>query len=313
MAASLQGIKNQIGFGTEVTAGTLVVPDFFVPFVSEKLKTTTTQVVARGRRPGQRFTHKSQRVPSAYAYAGPIDLDANVADIYKVLGLVFGGDNSGDPFTAAQTMVHGDLPSFTTQVGRTNILSVPQVHNFGGTRVQDLTMNVAVGEPVGLSLNVKAMNHSIAAPGTLAIATFDDANAEVFTWKSCIATIDGSTAPLTGLTLKYGTGLGADRYYLSGTGQPAEHYETEGRELSYEIPAEYLTNDYFDAFINGDTVDLVVVLENNAGDKSITFTSECYVDDANIETNGTDITTQPLMLTPVEGDAEALEVVVDFT
>lgn len=144
-----------VGFGTEVTEGTLVSPTVFLPVSSFSFDSTNDYIIPEQLR-GSR--DRTVAMVSPYAVSGTMEMELVPQGIRSLLKSAFAHDGSitatayaGGGYQTVYTPGNASTPTFTFESSAADIL----VMRYGGIRVNTLEINAAFGEIVTASFGLE--------------------------------------------------------------------------------------------------------------------------------------------------------------
>lgn len=287
--AAPHGIAGQVGVKTEVTPGTAVTVDKFLPFLSEGLKQDIARLDSQAIRAGRRTTHTWR--PGGKTIQGPLNLELPNVDIAMLLKHVFGAVATTGTGPYTHTYTPGDLTgkSFTTQVGRPDNAGTVQPFTYAGCKVASAELACSAGELASFTVDLSAMSETTAT--ALASASYTAGYAP-FSFIDGALTIAGSAVgTVQSATLSISNNLAVDRHRLNSA-TVKEQLQNGLAEFTGTIVTDFESLTAYNRFVNGTEAAMVLSFTNGAD--SLTITMNVRFDGETPEVGGVEMLNQSL-------------------
>ncbi len=285
--AAPAGFQGQFGYKSEVTWGTGVTVDTFLPILSEKLKQDIDRLDSMGIRAGRRVT--SAWKAGSKKIKGPVKLELPQNSIAALLKHCFGTvvttTTGATPTGYQHTLTPGDLTakSFTAQVGRPDTSGTVNAFTFAGCKINSWEIEANQGDIATLNLDVIGASETTATG--LAVASYPT-GITFFTFVEASLTVGGSAVnTVRKVTLKGDNNLADDRFRL-GSATVKEQLESGMREYSGSISADFESLTQYARFTAAS--EFAVVLAFVAGADTLTITMNCRFDGDSPSVGGAD-------------------------
>lgn len=271
--ASPHGVAGQLGFGREVTPGTPVTVDTFLPVNEETLRQDIERIEDRAIRAG-RLTSPGWS-PGRNTLTGPVVMPVWNVDVALLWYQLFGAVSTvgaSAPFT--HTFTPGDLTgkALTWQVGLPDIGGTVRAKTWAGGKVDTWTLAANEGEAATLTVNLRAMTE--ATDTALAAASYDAA-LQRFIFTHATVTIAGSEPALVRSVSLEGNNQIVARHGV-GSAASKEPLENDIRVYSGTLMTDFEDLTAYNRFVNGTEAELKIALSN--GTESLEITSNVRFD-----------------------------------
>lgn len=306
--ATPSGLAGQFGYVSEVTPGTAVTVDTFLPFNNESIKQEIERIDSEGIRAGRLVT--SAWKPGSATIAGTIESELWNADIATLFRHMFGAvvtTNTQAPFE--HTFTPDDLTSeaLTIQIGRPDIGGTVRAFTYAGCKVGGWTLSADVGSLVMLSMDIVGMTETNGI--ALATATYDT-GLEPFVFTEASLSIAGSTNnTVSSFELAQDTGL-TERFRL-GSATSLEYLQNAFREFTGTATADFESLTQYNRFVDGDEAALVLNLDN--GTDTLVITANVRFDGETPEVGGPELLEQPIPFKAVSATSDAAAITAVLT
>jgi len=267
------GADAQVGFKTEVTPGTAVTVDKFLPFLSDEIEQQIEYMDTQtlGARHTTTATKQGKRT-----VAGPLKTELGNTTLATLLKHMFGTivTTGAGPYT--HTASPGPLTgkSMTIQGGRPMIDGTVQPFTYAGCKFPGWTLAVNVGELAKLDLDIIGMTETTAT--ALAVASFDTSWAP-FTFVESSLNIAGS-APnnVRSMSLTAVNQVGG-RWGL-GSATSKEPLQAGKRPYTGTVVIDFESLTAYNRFVNGTQAAMVDTFSNGTQTlvitKNVVFTGK---------------------------------------
>lgn len=281
------GSDGQIGFKTEVTPGTGVVVDKFLPFVSESIKQNIEWLDSKTL--NARHTLKATKSGTA-GVEGSISTELANTSLACLLKHMFGTvvTTGAGPYT--HTVTPGDLTgdSMTIQVGRPSATSTVHPFTYAGCKIKDWEISADTGEIATLALNVVGMTETTATG--LAVASYDAAWAP-FVFREAAITLGGSASNnVRSISIK-GENMLTQRFRL-GSAYSKEPLQAGRRPYTGTVSTDFDSLTDYARYTAGTQAALVAAFNNGTQTLTITMNVQFVGETPNV--GGYDLLEQPL-------------------
>lgn len=262
----------QVGWKTEATFGTEVVPDLFLPVLSAGLNIDEGYMRSAGIRAGRRT--RSPGKLGAKVVGASIEMELPNLTLATFLKHVFGAVSTQADTPTVGEHTHTFTPgahlgkSMTVQVGVEDEAGTVQPFTLTGSKINQATISANVGEIAKLSAELSAQDYTTAT--ALAAASYA-AGLDEFTFVQGAISANGSpVASARSVTWRVAKGLKTDRHAIGGR-LTREQREQNHFELTTEITADFENLTLFNLIAAGTQVESVFTFDN--GTESLVITS----------------------------------------
>lgn len=298
--ATPSGLGGQFGYVSEVTPGTAVVVDKFLPVNSVGIVQEIERLDSEGIRAGRLIT--SHWKPGAIIVSGTVEQELWNTDIATLFKHMFGAvatTGVAPTFTHTYTPADFNGLSMTMQAGKPDIDGTVRAFTWAGCKVGGWTLSANAGEKAMLSLDVVGMSETTAT--ALASASYD-AGLEMFVFTEGSLSIAGSPVQtVKSFDLVCATGL-TERPRL-GSATSLEYKQNGFREFTGSLATDFESLAAYDRYVNAAEVALELVFNN--GVESLTITTNVRFDGASPELAGVELLEQPLEFKCVSATSDA--------
>lgn len=267
------GADGQIGWKTEVTPGTAVTVDTFLPIRSEDIKQNInyldTQTISA--RKVLRLTKQG-----AKSIEGGFTTELPNTDIATLLKHMFGTVTTTGVGPYTHTFTPADLTgdSLTVQVGRPASDGTVHPFTYAGCKISDWTISAATGEIATLECSLLGMSETT---GTALAAASYDAAWEPFVFTEASLTIAGTSAGTVRDLSLSGSNAVELRHRL-GSANSKQPLEIGLRTYDGTVTTDFDDLTHYNMFVNGTEAALVSTFSNGTESLEITqniqFTGE---------------------------------------
>lgn len=295
-------MAGQVGFKTEVTWGTGVTPDIFVPVLSAGVTLDEGYMRPAGIRAG-RFTRVPARL-GRRAVGGQLEMELPDTPVATLLKHMFGSVSGSGPltFTPGTPLAKG----LTIQTGVEDAGGTVRPFTASGSKFNTWSISAAVGEYCKLQAQFSAKD--IVTATALATASYTTTNP--FTFVEAAVTVNGSSvASANGFTLSATKGLKTDRHVL-GSRLIREQLAPERFEFTTEITADFDDLTLVNLAVAGTQVASVITLSNGTISLVITCSGQVTGDPPSLASNGLEGQTIKLDHSHATSDASAITAVL---
>ncbi len=300
------GATGQVGFKTEVTPGTGVVVDTFMPFLSEGIKQNIeyldTQTISARR--VLRLTKRGMN-----KVEGSLSTELPNVDIATIFKHMFGAVVTTGAGPYVHTYTPGDLTgdSLTIQVGRPATDGTVHPFTYAGCKVADWSIDCAIGEIAKLDLSIVGMSETTATG--LASASYDS-TWEPFVFTEASLTVAGSPVATVKSVNLSGNNAVETRHRL-GSANGLQPLEIGLRDYSGSVVTDFDSLTHYNLFVNGTESAMVLTFDNGTDDLVITcnvqFTGETP------EVGGFDLLEQSLPFRCISSTSDAAAITAVLT
>lgn len=263
------GLDAQIGFAEEVTVGTRVAPNRWVPFDSESLTLSIERIESDGIRAGRTVLDSLDWAAGSRTVAGDVTMDARTKDLGLFLkhGLGAVSTTGAGPYT--HTFVPGDLygKGLTVQVGRPDTGGTVRPFEYAGCKISGFTLSADVDDILKLGLSLVGRDESTAQSLGTAVYT---AASTLFTFVHGSLTIAGAPVPVMSVELSVENGLQGSRHRL-GSAVSTEQRQNERREIMLTAEADFQGLTEYNRFVSGATAAAVLVFVSGPDTLTVTL------------------------------------------
>lgn len=299
-------MSGQLGLKTEVTVGTAVTPDIFIPVDSSNLAVAEGWMRPSGIRAGRRT--RNPAVLGARDISGSVAFEMAHVSIATVLKHAFGTvvTTGAGPYT--HTFTPGSLSgdAFTLQTGISDATDTIRPFTAAGCKMSSWNLSCNVGEFAKFSFDWTAKDIVTAT----ALATASYASGLVpFTFIEGAITVNGSATPVRSVQVACNLGLKTDRHVL-GSRLIREQLEQDRRDFSTSITADFEDLTLYALSVAGTQV--ASVLTFTSGADTLTVTSSGQVTSAvpSLTTVGLEENTVTYEQSHATADASAITAVL---
>lgn len=267
------GADGQIGWKTEVTPGTAVAVDTFLPIRSENIKQNInyldTQTISA--RKVLRLTKQG-----AKSIEGGFTTELPNTDIATLLKHMFGTVTTTGVGPYTHTFTPADLTgdSLTVQVGRPASDGTVHPFTYAGCKISEWTISAATGEIATLEVSLLGMSETT---GTALAAASYDAAWEPFVFTEASLTIAGTSAGTVRDLSLSGSNAVELRHRL-GSANSKQPLEIGLRTYDGTVTTDFDDLTHYNMFVNGTEAALVSTFSNGTQSLEITqniqFTGE---------------------------------------
>lgn len=297
--ASPAGFSGQLGYKTEVTVGTAVTVDEFLPVDSTSIKQNIERLESTGARAGRRVLAAWKA--GQQAISGNIEMDLWNVDVAPLWKHAFGAVSTSGAGPYTHTYTPGDLTgdSFTAQVGIPDTAGTVDAFTYAGCKISDWTIAADVGSIAKLSLGIVAMSETTAT--ALATASYGSTLAPFVFTEATLTLAGSSVGTVKSVQLTGNNGL-TERFRL-GSATSKEYLENVLREYTGTITTDFDSLTAYARFTAASESALVLAFSN--GTQTLTFTCNVRYDGETPELNSTDLAEQMLPFKCVSGTSDA--------
>lgn len=309
------GLARQIGIKTETTFGTAVVPDLFLPMVSESFSRKQARVVSKAALAGRAIGDSAQRKLGSITLDGSVGLELAKQSQVTLWKHMLGGSavsGAGDPYTHTFTPSANAFAGlgFTMQLGR------PPVGNagvapfrFAGCKLTGWEISAESGDdPITLGIDVVGSVDEDTATA-LASASYATGAAVPYTGHETTVAVAGSDLPSRSVTLSADLAQKVDRRKLGS--RVIREPVVAGRQMfTGKLTTDFDSMAQYNRYITG--ADTAVVIASTDGDYSVTATLNVDFETGSLNAGDDDILTleQDFTCWGDGSDADAITVVV---
>jgi len=297
------GLDNQIGFKSEVTPGTGVTPDQFLPLLTETLKYDEARVSSDATFAGEKVLRNDMRNGGRVTVNGNVGFELYNVGLDTLIKHIFGGSpttTGSDPYTHVYTP--GALTgAMTVQYGLSQQGSV-QPYTVTGAMVDSAQFSLQEGEIATLGLDLIGMDRVRST--ALASASYPSGLLP-FKWHHGNVNVDGSDVPVKKVVVDVKNHLKADRRFI-GSKTISQPQVMDRREITGTLSVEFDGDTYEDLATSQALTAIVVALDN--GTESVTLEMNAQFDWPSPQVNKRDIidVDVPFVCLRDTADADAL-------
>jgi hypothetical protein len=263
----MSGANGQVGFKTEVTPGTAVVVDQFVPIKSESIQNNITYLDTEtiSARRVLRLTKRG-----ANSISGDITTELANVTVATLLHHSFGGTpgvSGSGPYT--HTFTPGTLlgKSLTVQVGRPASTGTVHPFTYAGCKVQSWSLSCQVDQIAEMTLSLIGMSETTAT----ALATASYASTwSPFTFVEGAVTVTGSPVATVKSFNLSGTNAVSLRHRM-GSANSLQPLEAGLRDYSGEIVTDFDALTHYALYTANTATAVVLTFTNGADTLTITM------------------------------------------
>lgn len=293
------GIGGQFGFVSEVTPGTAVVVNKFLPIRNEEIAQDIDRLDSEGIRAGRLVTAKWKA--GSRTIAGTVESDLWNTDVATLFKHMFGAVATAGvgPFTHTYTPADLTGKSLTMQAGRPDITGTVQPFTWAGCKIGAWTLSASVGDICTMSLDVVGMSETTAT--ALASASYAAALVPFCFTTASVKIAAATVATVTEIELTGDNGL-TDRFRL-GSGTSKEYLQNGFREYAGSMTTDFESLTAYNRFVNGTEAALELKFDN--GTETLTITCNVRFDGESPGLSGPELLEQPLPFKCVSGTSDA--------
>lgn len=266
--AGPSGADGQVGFASEVTPGTAVVVDQFVPIKSESLMNEITYLDTEtiSARKVLRLTKRGMN-----AISGDVTTELANTTIATLMRHAFGTvvtDATNDP-VFEHTFTPGNLTgeAMTVQVGRPAIDSTIHPFTYAGCKVQSWQLSCQVEQIAELVLTLIGMSETTGT--ALATASYD-ADWEPFTFVEGSVLVD-ATEVATVKSFNLSGSNAVEHRHRVGSADSREPLESGLREYTGEIVSDFDDLTHYELYTSNTPTTVVLTFDNGTDTLVITM------------------------------------------
>lgn len=295
------GADGQIGWKSEVTPGTAVTVDTFLPLLSESIKNNInyldTQTISA--RKVLRLTKRGSGM-----IEGGFRTELPNTDLATLMKHMFGTVNTTGAGPYTHTFTPGDLTgdSLTIQVGRPATTGTVHPFTYAGCKIADWTIAASVGEIATIDLSIIGMTETTAT--ALAAASYDS-TWEPFTFVEGNVSIAGSTVGTVRDVSLTGDNAIESRVRL-GSANSKQPLEIGLRSYTGTVTTDFDDLTHYNLFVNGTQAAVELLFDN--GSETLTITTNAQFTGETPELSGFDLLAQtlPFRCISTTSDADAI-------
>jgi hypothetical protein len=318
------GLDAQFGVAEESSYGTIETPTRFYEFVSESIKRNGERIESAGLRPNRRVQSVNGWAQGRVGVEGDVELehpDRGGALLWKhILGAVntTQPDVGNAPTVYEHTATLGNLggKSLTGQVGRPDVGGVVRPFTYSGLKVAEWELSIEVDGTLMLTLTFDGHDEDTDTEG-LAVTSYPTGVKPLY-FTGATINLAGAQYDVSEFSLSGSNGLKTDRYFLrgSGTDLKKEPLESEKREYTGELLAEFDGLTAYNRFVNGTTAALTATFEGDTIEDAFKFAVEVNLavvrfDGETPSVEGAEVLEQPLAYKVLDNGTDSpVEVVV---
>lgn len=275
-------MAGQVGWKREVTWGTAVTVDTFMPVVSSNLSVDEGWMRPKGIRAARRT--RNLATLGARKVSGSVNMEFPNTSIASLLKDMFGAVNTtgAGPYTHTFTPGTAD-ESLTLQTGITDAAGTVQPFTASGVKLDSWELSANVGEFAMLSFDWTGKD--IVTATALASASYASTLVP-FTFVQASLTVNGSAvASARKVSLKAAKNLRNDRFVL-GSRNILQQLEEERFDFTGTIEADFDSLTIYNLQVAGTAVALVVTLSNGTDSLTVTANIQVFGDAPNLDQPG---------------------------
>ena len=300
-------MSGQLGVKSEVTVGTAVTPDIFVPVVNASQSVDEGYMRSAGIRAGRRTRNPAQL--GARVISGTVELELPNVSSATLLKHAFGAVNTtgSGPYTHTFTPGTHLGKSFTQQIGIEDAGGTVRPYTHSGVKMSSWELACNVGEFAMFSYDYTSKD--VVTATALATASYTSGLVP-WTFVQCTVSVNGgAVASARAVTLRCEKGLRTDRHAL-GSRTIREQLEEDRFEYTSEITADFDDNTLFALQVAGTQVASVLTLNNGTDTLTITTSGQVVGDPPSLTTNGLEEQTIRLDHSHATSDASTITAVL---
>ena len=295
--ASPAGFAGQFGIKTEVTPGTAVTVDQFIPVNKAPFKQDIPRFNSAAIQAG-RFT-TAQWGTGIATVTGSVDLDLTNKKLATLLKHCFGSvvTTGSGPYT--HTFTPGSLlgVSFTAQVGLPDLSGTVNAKTLAGCKINSWEIAGQADSFVNMTLDILGMSETTAT--ALASASYASGR-QPFRFQDATLTVAGSgSSAVKSYSIKGDNALEA-RKRASGNKEPLPNGT---RTYSGQLVTDFESLTAYNRFVDGTETALVIAFSN--GTDTLTFTCNVRYDGETPTLEGPGMLEQSLPFVCVSGTSDA--------
>jgi len=253
------GFRSQVGFGTETTYGTAVVPSRFYEFRSESISMTQERIESAALR---RSDFQRGWQPGIRGADGDVEFELGTVGFGFLFQQALGGvataqpDAAGAPTVYEHTLTPGDMTnqSMTVQVGRDDV-----PFTYPGCKVGSWSLSCSVGELALLTMTLVARDE-VTATG-MATATYPTGN-QLLSFVHGSLEIAGVPLMVSEASVEVDNGLDPDRRAL-GSSLRRNPLRTAFRNATGSFQADFDDLTLYNRYVNGEEAALTLAFEGS--------------------------------------------------
>lgn len=303
--AGPSGAEGQVGFVSEVTPGTAVTVDKFVPIKSESIQNSITYLDTEtiSARKVLRLTK-----PGINSVAGDITTELANTTIATLLRHAFGGHavTGTDPYTHTYTPDDLTGEAMTVQVGRPSSTGTIHPFTYAGCKVQSWEMSADVDAIAEFVLSLIGMSETTGT--ALATASYDS-DWSPFTFVEGAVTITGSPVATVKSFNLSGTNAVEHRHRI-GSADSLEPLEAGLREYTGEITSDFDALTHYSLYTAG--TETAVILKFDNGTQTLTVTMNVQFTGETPTIEGFDMLEQALPFRAISSTSDAAAITAEL-
>lgn len=284
----MSGSFGTYGFKTEVTPGTPVVVDTFIPILSAGFQVEDAKLQSQGLR-GQNFAGCVKDGPRTIS--GSFESELFGVGIASLLRHMFGtvATTGAGPYVHTYTIGSLGSLAFTAEEAIPNGAGTTYGFKYAGSKFADWSLNVATGELVKISGNISAQ--SVVTGAAPAVASY--AESCPFSFVDASLTLDGTpVAEAESVSLNVNQALRTDSHRL-GSRNIRNQAHNGFKEVTGEFEVEFTDLTLADLYLSGADAALVITLDNGTESLVITLPT-IKLTGSMPELNGPDVVKQAI-------------------
>lgn len=296
-------MSGQWGAKSEVSWGTSVVVDTFVPVLGANLTVDEGYMRPAGIRASRRTQVPAQL--GRKVVAGSVNFELPNLSIAMLMKHMFGAvaTTGAGPYTHTYTPGAHLGKSFTQQIGIEDAAGTVQPFTTSGTKIESWQLACSVGEFAQLTFDYTAKDVTTAT--ALASASYA-AGLAPFTFVQGSVSVNGTTvASAKAVTLSATKGLVTDRHVL-GSRLIREQLERDRFQFSSEITADFENLTLFNLAVAATQVASVLTFNNGTDTLTVTTSGQVVGDAPSLTGNGLEEQTIRLGHSHATSDASAI-------
>jgi hypothetical protein len=285
------GIAAQLGFKTEVTYGTAVTVDSFIPIVKETIKFDIDRIKSNAIRTGRTVRDAVDWMPGKQFAAGGISLELDNVTMQKLFTHAFGAvvTTGSNPYTHTFTPTDMTAKGLTVQIGLPSTDGTVRTKTYAGTKIKKLSISAKAGDLAMLDLDVVAQSE-VTNVG-LASASFTS-GINPYTFIEGSLSIGGSSiAYCKDVKFDFENALADDRFMI-GAATFLQPLQNDLRGITGTATLEFADLTQYTRYVAGTTAALVLAFSDGAN--SLTITLNVFFNGETPTLDGRDIITLPL-------------------
>jgi len=245
------GFDSQIGYATEVTAGTYVAPTRTLEHVSEDLRLNIERIESKGIKAGRRGG--SGRWSAGRQWVeGSVAHELSAANIGAILKNLMGAvsTSGAGPYVHEFTYGVSSEGALTIQVGRPDLSGTVQPFSYLGCQVTKASIASKVGEISTIDLSFYGQHETTAE--ALAATAYPSAWSP-FNYSHGVLSLASSEYEFDDVTLDFDSGLRTGRHTHRSTNptRPRISKENAFRTAGGTINSEFISLTAYNRFVSG--------------------------------------------------------------